>query len=637
MLEQVKKPERFAEGGMPTADPEQTESRSMLERLSRFISLDTPQDMSLGATAADIALGFAPGIGTAQGIRDFERARRDDDMLGMALAGLSAIPVAGGIIKAGRGIGRAAEGALDMSQTSKAPAKVNVSETGIIKGGADRMMSQLPGRNVLNLWIEKGDEAIESGWNTTGDPVVVLDKIVIDPDLRQQGYGRRVLEQAIKDASEALPDGELKLLAEPLGGKDGIDSYDLVKFYESLGFSVDDYQQGMSGVPMSLMLPVVGGEVSSARRMLEQVKKPERFAEGGMPTADPKQTESRSMLERLQRFTSLDTPQDMTLGETAADIGMGFLPGVGTAQGARDFERSRREGDWLGMALGAASMIPVVGGAVRAARKAANVAEEIPSAARQMLDTMPQAATPRVPAVGTPVSVGGLRQAGVSPQELTQIDQSFRMHQSGVQSVDELVTTAARVDPVFQGSVRDVANSIGGAYVQGPPKTAESISDKLVRKGGTAAGIPDPIRATVLVENNAQAEEAVRQLAGRYPVIDEGWQRIPANGYIDRKLAIQFTGPNGERLLGEIQINTPPMQTVKDSVGHTLYETERGLIQRYGSPMQMPPSELMRYRDAIQEQSRVYGEATSRIDPSILEQVADKRARGGYIGRLGRP
>jgi hypothetical protein len=231
----------------------------------------------------------------------------------------------------------------------------------------------------------------------------------------------------------------------------------------------------------------------------------------------------------------------------------------------------------------------------------------------------------------------GLRQAGVSPQELTQIDQSFRMHQSGVQSVDELVNTAARVDPVFQGSVRDVANSIGGAYVQGPPKTAESISDKLVRKGGTAAGIPDPIRATVLVENNAQAEEAVRQLAGRYPVIDEGWQRIPANGYIDRKLAVQFTGPNGERLLGEIQINTPPMQTVKDSVGHTLYETERGLIQRYGSPMQMPPSELMRYRDTIQEQSRVYGEAASRIDPSILEQVADKRARGGYIGRLGRP
>ena len=91
----------------------------LLGGLSQFTSLDTPQDMSLGATAADIALGFAPGIGTAQGIRDFERARRDDDMLGMALGGLSAIPVAGGIIKAGRGIGRAAEGAMDMSQAAR--------------------------------------------------------------------------------------------------------------------------------------------------------------------------------------------------------------------------------------------------------------------------------------------------------------------------------------------------------------------------------------------------------------------------------------------------------------------------------------------------------------------------------------
>lgn len=94
-------------------------SADMLAGLSQFTSLDTPQNMSLGATAADIGMGFLPGVGTAQGIRDFERARRDDDMLGMALGGLSAIPFAGGIVKAGKGIGRAAEGALDMSQAAR--------------------------------------------------------------------------------------------------------------------------------------------------------------------------------------------------------------------------------------------------------------------------------------------------------------------------------------------------------------------------------------------------------------------------------------------------------------------------------------------------------------------------------------
>jgi hypothetical protein len=73
--------------------------------LSQFTSLDTPEDMSLGATLADIGMGFAPGIGTAQGLRDFERARRDEDALGMLLGGLGVVG-AGGIVKAGRAAGK---------------------------------------------------------------------------------------------------------------------------------------------------------------------------------------------------------------------------------------------------------------------------------------------------------------------------------------------------------------------------------------------------------------------------------------------------------------------------------------------------------------------------------------------------
>jgi hypothetical protein len=70
--------------------------------LSQFTSLDTPENMSLGATVADMLMGFAPGVGTAQGIRDFERARRDNDTLGMVLGGVGAIPIAGGIVKTGK-------------------------------------------------------------------------------------------------------------------------------------------------------------------------------------------------------------------------------------------------------------------------------------------------------------------------------------------------------------------------------------------------------------------------------------------------------------------------------------------------------------------------------------------------------
>jgi hypothetical protein len=105
------------------------------------------------------------------------------------------------------------------------------------------------------------------------------------------------------------------------------------------------------------------------------------------PTPDKTQTESQTMLER---FTSLDTPQDMSLGETAADIGMGFLPFVGTAQGARDFERARRDSDKLGMVLSAASMIPIAGGAVKAARsvgKAAKAADALAALDKAPIDT----------------------------------------------------------------------------------------------------------------------------------------------------------------------------------------------------------------------------------------------------------
>ena len=83
-------------------------------------------------------------------------------------------------------------------------------------------------------------------------------------------------------------------------------------------------------------------------------------------------TEIADVAQRtLSKFTSLDTPQSMTTAETAADIAAGFVPGLGTAQSARDFERARREGDKLGMGLSAVGMVPVLGGVVKPARKAA--------------------------------------------------------------------------------------------------------------------------------------------------------------------------------------------------------------------------------------------------------------------------
>lgn len=73
---------------------------------------------------------------------------------------------------------------------------------------------------------------------------------------------------------------------------------------------------------------------------------------------------------RAGRMTSLDTPKDADLVDAGADIAAGFIPGVGSALGARDVVRGYREGDPIGMVLGAAGMVPIAGGAARAVGKA---------------------------------------------------------------------------------------------------------------------------------------------------------------------------------------------------------------------------------------------------------------------------
>lgn len=75
----------------------QTVIEELRRRGRNMVALDTPEDSDLADMGIDIAAGFAPGIGTALSARDFERARREGDALGMSLAGLGMVPVVGGV------------------------------------------------------------------------------------------------------------------------------------------------------------------------------------------------------------------------------------------------------------------------------------------------------------------------------------------------------------------------------------------------------------------------------------------------------------------------------------------------------------------------------------------------------------
>jgi hypothetical protein len=68
------------------------------ETSRRLVSLDEPQDMGAADVTADVIAGFTP-LQYPQAFRDFTRAYRGDDPVGMGLATLAAVPVVGGVAK----------------------------------------------------------------------------------------------------------------------------------------------------------------------------------------------------------------------------------------------------------------------------------------------------------------------------------------------------------------------------------------------------------------------------------------------------------------------------------------------------------------------------------------------------------
>ena len=255
--------------------------------------------MSLGATAADIALGFAPGIGTAQGIRDFERARREDNVLGMVLGGLSAIPVAGGIVRAGKGVGRAAGGALDMSQaarmqraddqgfhtnmplyhaTNQSFGAFEIPERGFLKYGKGVYTS--PSSKYSNRYIQLKGSGLEPAYNEGANvmPVYVRGKIATEKDW--EAARQEMLSEGTKPAGYNPMQEEIKRRLQAKGF-DGLNMFgNEVVIYDpanirSINAAFDPAKRGSS----NLMAGVAGAAVtSSALRALvpqEQERRPD--------------------------------------------------------------------------------------------------------------------------------------------------------------------------------------------------------------------------------------------------------------------------------------------------------------------------------------------------------------------------
>lgn len=134
----------------------------------------------------------------------------------------------------------------------------------------------------------------------------------------------------------------------------------------------------------------------------------QRFGAQGEPVPSINQV-GQSVRGAAERMASLDAPESQSAGDTALDIAAGFTP-LQYPQAARDFERSRRMGDKLGMGLAILAGAPVVGGVAKAAGKAregTEAAEQLVTRAKRRVGTSGQyVGAP--PGVDSPQKLGAM-------------------------------------------------------------------------------------------------------------------------------------------------------------------------------------------------------------------------------------
>ena len=247
-----------------------------------------------------------------------------------------------------------------------------------------------------------------------------------------------------------------------------------------------------------------------------------------------------------------------------------------------------------------------------------------------------------------------------------QVKQIFNGHQEdiGTGFVNDdaafIFERAKRLNPEFQQSIDDVAKQYnkktttnpGGkpgeidpetgqlfGQIKGIPRMIEKATDKY---NGDISQMTDPIRTRIIVNNPKEEVEIAKAIAAKFPAMDTG-RVLKAEGYIDRKLNIQFTGSNGEKIVAEVGLITDEMWQASNKA-HVLYEEFRSLVPK-GLPTdakqlaQLSDDTLTKALALQKEMKRIYSEAGLKIDPDFFDLDIQKFANGGAVthsvGKLG--
>ena len=259
-----------------------------------------------------------------------------------------------------------------------------------------------------------------------------------------------------------------------------------------------------------------------------------------------------------------------------------------------------------------------------------------------------------LPTLGNPTFESPVRKLGNKMEQ--QFKFSFNAHQGDITSAEQLFDRALRLNPQFQSAIDGVReslnlgkgfNPVGGktigrideatgfpvGEVKLMPRTIEKVMTKY---DGDFSQITDPIRTRIVVNTPQQEKQAAEAIAKLFPTVDGERVLMKKSGYLDRKLNVQVTGPNGDTIIGEIGIVTQPMLDAADKA-HGFYETYRktnfGLPD--GTDIKKIKAEGLRLEKAMQE---IFEAAGKDIDPEFFKDVVERFFSGGYVsaGKSGR-
>jgi hypothetical protein len=351
-----------------------------------------------------------------------------------------------------------------------------------------------------------------------------------------------------------------------------------------------------------------------------------------------------------------------------AKLAIGFTPqglaidGAELAKYGRDAFRDFGSGDYkegamnLGLAgLSGVGFIPFAGDLLKAGGK--QFAKGKIRGTKAFNDLR---AKPLTPTVGNPTFEAPLRAKSKDLEKA--VDRQMNKHQQNFTSPEELFETAKSANKPFQKEIDDVAMNLKLRTAESPgevitdPALMKYIKNGLDTRTGNAPGtvkliksmkrkakdkydgdftqITDPIRTRVIANTTQEADEFASQIANRYPTKDSGNQ-ISGLGLRDRKLNIQYTSPNGEKIIAEISIVPQAMKDASE-LTHPIYNKWRVLDGQYKNVKEMPPQVLDQLDEFKQLQLDIFADAEKSLDPSWLsDEIVKKFAKGGAVAYEG--